>query len=192
MCTILIWFLTNNPTDVTFSQNYEQHILILNSQIEQTTNSNLKEQLAHQISNLEQQKHAEAISLSYAGRIGQAIEPLIKPLGFNWKIGVALLSAFSAKEVLVSTLGTIYSIGDFDKDSASLELALQADPTLSPLISLSLIFFVLLYTPCMATLAIIYRETAGWKWPIFTATYSLLLAWLVSFIIYQLGSLLGF
>lgn len=190
--SILIWFLTNNPTDVTFSQNYEQNILILNSQIEQTSNSNLKEQLAQQISNLEQQKHAEAISLSYAGQIGQAVEPLIKPLGFNWKIGVALLSAFSAKEVLVSTLGTIYSIGDFDKDSASLELALQADPTLSPLISLSLIFFVLLYTPCMATLAIIYRETAGWKWPIFTATYSLLLAWLVSFIIYQLGSLLGF
>ena len=190
--SILIWFLTNNPTDIAFSQNYDQHIQNFTYQLAQSQDLDHNHQLNMKIIELQQQKHAEAIALSYAGQLGLAIEPLIAPLGFNWKIGVALLSAFSAKEVLVSTLGTIYSVGDLEHNSQTLALALQADPTLSPLISLSLIFFVLLYTPCMATLAIIYRETAGWKWPIFTATYSLFLAWIVSFLIYQLGSLLGF
>lgn len=190
--SILIWFLTNNPTELNFSQNYDQNIQNLTLQLEQISDTSQRELLAQEINKLEQQQHAEAIAQSYAGQIGKFVEPVIAPLGFNWKIGVALLSAFSAKEVLVSTLGTIYSVGNIENDSQTLALALQADPTLSPLVSLSLIFFVLLYTPCMATLAIIYRETASWKWPLFTATYSLLLAWFVSFLIFQLGSHLGF
>ncbi|WP_019880359.1 ferrous iron transport protein B [Succinispira mobilis] len=190
--SILIWFLTNNPTELNFSQNYDQNIQNLTLQIEQISDNSHRELLSQEINKLEQQQHAETIAQSYAGQIGKFVEPVIAPLGFNWKIGVALLSAFSAKEVLVSTLGTIYSVGNIENDSQTLALALQADPTLSPLVSLSLIFFVLLYTPCMATLAIIYRETASWKWPLFTATYSLLLAWLVSFLIFQLGSHLGF
>ena len=190
--SILIWFLTNNPTELNFSQNYDQNIQNLTLQLEQISDTSQRELLSQEINKLEQQQHAEAIAQSYAGQIGKFVEPVIAPLGFNWKIGVALLSAFSAKEVLVSTLGTIYSVGNIENDSQTLALALQADPTLSPLVSLSLIFFVLLYTPCMATLAIIYRETASWKWPLFTATYSLLLAWFVSFLIFQLGSHLGF
>lgn len=190
--SILIWFLTNNPTELNFSQNYGQNIQNLTLQLEQISDTSQRELLSQEINKLEQQQHAEAIAQSYAGQIGKFVEPVIAPLGFNWKIGVALLSAFSAKEVLVSTLGTIYSVGNIENDSQTLALALQADPTLSPLVSLSLIFFVLLYTPCMATLAIIYRETASWKWPLFTATYSLLLAWFVSFLIFQLGSHLGF
>ena len=190
--SILIWFLTNNPTELNFSQNYDQNIQNLTLQLEQISDTSQRELLSQEINKLEQQQHAEAIAQSYAGQIGKFVEPVIAPLGFNWKIGVALLSAFSAKEVLVSTLGTIYSFGNIENDSQTLALALQADPTLSPLVSLSLIFFVLLYTPCMATLAIIYRETASWKWPLFTATYSLLLAWFVSFLIFQLGSHLGF
>ena len=190
--SILIWFLTNNPTELNFSQNYDQNIQNLTLQLEQISDTSQRELLSQEINKLEQQQHSEAIAQSYAGQIGKFVEPVIAPLGFNWKIGVALLSAFSAKEVLVSTLGTIYSVGNIENDSQTLALALQADPTLSPLVSLSLIFFVLLYTPCMATLAIIYRETASWKWPLFTATYSLLLAWFVSFLIFQLGSHLGF
>ena len=190
--SILIWFLTNNPTELNFSQNYDQNIQNLTLQLEQISDTSQRELLSQEINKLEQQQHAEAIAQSYAGQIGKFVEPVIAPLGFNWKIGVALLSAFSAKEVLVSTLGTIYSVGNIENDSQTLALALQSDPTLSPLVSLSLIFFVLLYTPCMATLAIIYRETASWKWPLFTATYSLLLAWFVSFLIFQLGSHLGF
>lgn len=190
--SILIWFLTNNPTELNFSQNYDQNIQNLTLQLEQISDTSQRELLSQEINKLEQQQHSEAIAQSYAGQIGKFVEPVIAPLGFNWKIGVALLSAFSAKEVLVSTLGTIYSVGNIENDSQTLALALQADPTLSPLVSLSLIFFVLLYTPCMATLAIIYRETGSWKWPLFTATYSLLLAWLVSFLIFQLGSHLGF
>ena len=190
--SILIWFLTNNPTELNFSQNYDQNIQNLTLQLEQISDTSQRELLSQEINKLAQQQHAEAIAQSYAGQIGKFVEPVIAPLGFNWKIGVALLSAFSAKEVLVSTLGTIYSVGNIENDSQTLALALQADPTLSPLVSLSLIFFVLLYTPCMATLAIIYRETASWKWPLFTATYSLLLAWFVSFLIFQLGSHLGF
>lgn len=133
-----------------------------------------------------------AMEQSYAGLLGKFIEPLIKPLGFNWKIGIGIISGFSAKEVLVSTLGTIYSVGDIENSAQALAAALRADPAMSPLVALSLIFFVLLYTPCTATIAIIYRETGGWKWPMFTATYSLILAWLVSFIIFNVGKLLGF
>ncbi len=151
-----------------------------------------KAKLEEKIAELERAQKAEALEQSYAGMIGKKLEPVMDPLGFNWKVSVSLLAAFSAKEVLVSSLGTIYSVGADDDSTEALTSILQEDPTLSPLIAISLMVFTLLYTPCLATIAIIYRETGGWKWPIFTGVYSLVLAWVMSFVITNVGHMLGF
>ncbi len=134
----------------------------------------------------------EKLAGSYAGRIGKAIEPVIAPLGFDWKIGVGLISAMAAKEVLVSTLGTIYSVGAVEDDASSLQEALTADPAFSPLVAYTLMVFTLIYSPCLAALAVLRRETNSWKWTAFSFTYSTALAWVIALAIYQAGTLLGY
>lgn len=134
---------------------------------------------------------APAIVSSYAGQIGHFIEPVIEPLGFNWQIGVALIGGFAAKEVVVSTLATVYSIEAADESSPILREALRSDNSLNPLVAYVLMVFILLYLPCMAVIAIIRKETGGWKWPIFTTFYTISVAWIVSFIIYRAGMFFG-
>lgn len=183
--TILIWFLTNYPANVKYSKEYDTAKTTVMETYDAAT---AKEML----SQLEKEQAAEKIALSYAGQFGHAVEPLIKPLGFDWKMGVGLVSAVAAKEVLVSTLATIYSVGDEIEDTHSLQEALTADPTFSPLVALSLMVFTLLYSPCLAVLAVIRRETNSWKWPAFSFVYSTMLAWIMAFIVYQGGTALGF
>ena len=122
---------------------------------------------------------------SYIGRIGKAIEPVIEPLGFDWKLGVGILSGVGAKELVVSTLGVLYA-EDAEADSVSLGERLP----ITPLVAFTYMVFVLIYFPCIATLAAIKGETGSWKWPLFTACYTTALAWIVSFAIYQIGGLL--
>ncbi len=136
---------------------------------------------------------------SYGGRLGRAIEPLIEPLGFDWKIGVGLIGAFAAREVFVSTLGVVFSLGqDVDETSISLraqlrdERAPDGSPRYTPLMALSLLIFFALACQCMSTLAAVKRETRSYRWPIFLFTYMTALAWLVSFVVYQGGRALGF
>ena len=140
---------------------------------------------------LEKEKSTELLAQSYAGSLGHAIEPVIKPLGFDWKIGVGLFSAFAAKEVMVSTLATIYSVEASDEEMAPLQEVLAADPSFSPLIALSLMVFCLIYSPCLATVAVIKREMNSWKWAGFSVVYSMTLAWIMAFLVYQGGLLLG-
>lgn len=129
---------------------------------------------------------------SYAGRLGHVLEPVIKPLGFDWKIGVGLVGAFAAKEVLVSTLGIIYSVEGADEEPQPLQEILAADPTFSPLVAICLMVFSLLYCPCLAVIGVIRRETQSFKWPAIAMIYPTILAWIVTFIIYQGGTALGF
>ncbi len=126
----------------------------------------------------EQQEH------SYIGYIGKAIEPAIEPLGFDWKLGVGIISGIGAKELVVSTLGVLYT-DDSETDSVSLG---ERIPT-TPLVAFTYMLFVLIYFPCIATLAAIKGESGSWKWAIFAAIYTTLLAWLVSFGVYQVGNL---
>ncbi|ATW26428.1 ferrous iron transport protein B [Candidatus Formimonas warabiya] len=149
----------------------------------------------------EQQPHPDPsvqMEESFAGRIGHGIEPLIKPLGFDWKTGVALLAGFAAKEVVVSTMGTLYSIesgdpgdgtGEVPEESYAARVKEQSGFT--PLTAYGFMLFVLIYVPCLSTVAVVYRETNGWRWPMFLIGYTMTLAWLVSFLVYQGGSFLG-
>lgn len=138
------------------------------------------------------------LAQSYAGRAGQIIEPLVRPLGFDWKTGVALVAGFAAKEVVVSTLGTLYSIDNTDSLTENNEEAAggfaeraREQSGYTPLTAYILMLFVLIYVPCLATVATVRRETNGWKWPLFLIGYTLTLAWVVSFSVYRVGLLLG-
>ncbi len=134
----------------------------------------------------------QGVAHTYAGRISRTFEPLIQPLGFDWKIGAGLIAGFAAKETVVSTLGTIYSLDTTGDGERGLREALQADPAWDPLVALSVMVFVLLYVPCIAVVGAVRRETNSWKWPLFLVVYTCSLAWIVSFIVYQVGRLLGF
>ncbi|MDT8899778.1 ferrous iron transport protein B [Anaeroselena agilis] len=152
----------------------------------------LEQQKKGDTDKLNKEQAGEKLAGSYAGRLGKAIDPVIAPLGFDWKIGVGLISAMAAKEVLVSTLGTIYSVGEVEDDSSSLQEALAADPAFSPLVAYALMVFTLIYSPCLAALAVLRRETNSWKWTAFSFTYSTALAWVIALVIYQTGSMLGY
>ncbi|MFO7687910.1 MAG: nucleoside recognition domain-containing protein, partial [Desulfobacterales bacterium] len=124
------------------------------------------------------------------GRIGNALAPVFAPLGIDWRGGVALVSGFVAKEIVVSTLGVLYAAGESD-DSDALRTALKASG-MTPLAALSMMVFVLLYLPCLATVIAIRRETGSLKWMFFSIFYSTSVAWLAAFCVYQTGRLLGF
>jgi len=135
---------------------------------------------------------------SFAGRAGHVIEPVIKPLGFDWRIGIGLISSFAARETIISTLSIVYNVGDSSEDKSSLVDALRnarradGSPVWTPLTGLSLMIFFLLACQCMSTVAIVRRETNSWRWPAFMVGYMLVLAYAASFVTYQGGHLLGF
>lgn len=133
----------------------------------------------------------ESLAHSVAGSIGKFIEPAFKPLGFDWKIGVATITGFAAKEVVVSTLGILYRVGTEETEqSESLRDALRADPNFNPLVAFVLMLFTLIIPPCFASLATIKAEL-GWKWVGFAFAFMLSLGWVLGFVVYQLGSLGG-
>ena len=128
---------------------------------------------------------AEQQENSYIGQIGKAIEPVIKPLGFDWKLGIGLISGVGAKELVVSTLGVLYT-NEGDVENVNLSNRIP----ITPLVALAYMLFVLIYFPCIATFAAIKQEAGSWKWAIFTAGYTTGLAWLVAFTVFQIGSLI--
>ena len=139
------------------------------------------------------------IRYSYVGRIGHAIEPVIRPLGFDWKIGIGLLTSFAAREVMVSTMATIYNVEDSGDYTVNLREAMQQDinektgkPTYTPLVALALMVFYVFAAQCMATFAIVRQETNSWKWPLFMVAYMTALAYFSAMLVYQGGLLLGF
>lgn len=140
-----------------------------------------------------------AIHNSFAGKIGHAIEPVIQPLGFDWKVGIALITSFAAREVLVSTMATIYNVENAADEMVQLSDAMKNDinpstglPVFTPLVAVSLMVFYVYAAQCMATFAIIRRETNTWKWPLFMIVYMNVLAYMVSLLVYQGGLWLGF
>ena len=141
---------------------------------------------------IDEEKNSEKLEQSYAAMFGKAINPVLKPLGFDWKIGVSLVAGLAAKEVVVSTLGTIYAVGGDTDHPQALTDYLQNDPHFTPLIALTLMLFILIYPPCIAALAVIKRETGSWKWMLFMFCYENAFAWIACFIFYNIGLALGF
>jgi len=190
--TVVWWALLSYPRDVPLSRDYAGE----RAQVAATVNDEAARAAA--IAELERLEAAERVRLSYGGRIGRAIEPLIAPLGFDWKIGIGLVGAFSAREVLVGTLGVVYGVGEANETSTSLRDKLRADrrpdgtPLFTPLVGLSLMIYFVLACQCVSTLAVVRRETNSWRWPMFMLGYMTVLAWVASFAVYQGGRLLGY
>jgi len=144
----------------------------------------------------------QQLNHSFAGQVGRAIEPIIKPLGFDWRIGIGLVSSFAAREVFVSSTAVVFSVQDFDSgknsDVTPLREALRnarwpdGRPLFTPLTCLSLMIYYVFAMQCMSTIAVVRRETNTWRWPIFQTLYMTGAAWVLSFIVYQSGRALGY
>lgn len=157
----------------------------------------VEQQYADELQTVDNRIAAWQVERSFIGMMGHAIEPIMRPLGFDWKMSAGIISAFAAREVIISALATIYSVGDVDEDSPILREQLKADtyadgsPVYTPLVAVSLLVFFVLALQCMSTLAIARRETNSWKWPAVMWLYMTGLAYLFSLVIYQGGQALG-
>jgi ferrous iron transport protein B len=182
-CSIVLWALLNFPRE---------------QRVEDAGHVAIHAQSSSESATRELPK-SELLNHSYGARLGHAIEPLIAPLGFDWKMGVGIIGAFAAREVFVATMGVVYSVGeDADEQSESLrdklrnETKASGEPAYTPLVGLSLLVFFALACQCVSTLAVVKRETRSWRWPAFLLVYMTALAWLCSFAVFQGGKLLGF
>jgi ferrous iron transport protein B len=164
------------------------------------TNAPEMDALVSQLDDLDKQESGENLRNSFAGRMGRFIEPVIVPLGFDWKMGIGIVASFAAREVFVSTMSTVYSVGSYDKSdigiknlAETLRQQKHADgsPVYTSLVAVTLMVFYVFALQCVSTVAIVRRETNSWKWPIFQWVYMGLLAWGLAFITYQGGRILG-
>ena len=198
--SIVLWFLASYPKNAEVKplekelQKVEQSADQAQAQGQRAEAAASRAQAVH----LENEIAGVSLRDSFAGRAGRLIEPAIAPLGFDWKIGIALLSSFAAREVMVSTMATVYNLGDADQTSVSLREKLRhaEDPrtgekAYSPLMAVSLMVFFVLACQCMSTVAVVRRETNSWGWPIFMVVMMNALAWIASFAVFQGGRMLG-
>jgi ferrous iron transport protein B len=202
--SILIWVLgyfprqsinTNSPV-----RSFPGKAMGSNNRLNQLDVSEGEFAQSIEIKRPESNGNAERQEKSYIGQIGKWIEPVTRPLGFDWKMGVSLISGIVAKEIVVSTMGVIYQADDSGDFNESLTVKIrnavyndgphQGKPVFTPLSSYSFLLFTLLYFPCIATIAAIRKESGSWKWALFAVFYTTGLAWMVSFIFYQIGNLL--
>lgn len=190
--TILLWALLSFPKSADVAEHYASE----RARVEQMVASEAEK--AEALRSIDSQEAADQLANSLGGRFGHAIEPAIRPIGFDWQIGVGIIGAFAAREVFISTLGVVFGIGEADEENTPLRQALRdarhADgtPVMTPLSGISLMIFFLLACQCMSTIAVVRRESGSWKWPVFLFSYMTVLAYMASFAVYQGGQLLGF
>ena len=202
VAVIFIWALGYYPQKVNFTKDYDNQIASINKTIDNHNGDSVEiAKLQLQIQLLKTKKESERQEKSYLGRIGKAIEPILRPLGFDWKMGVSLLSGVAAKEIVVSTLGVLYQTDEnADKHSSMLINKLRnetynsgmhnGEKVFTPLKAISFLLFILIYFPCVAVIAAIKKESGSWKWALFTIVSTTSLAWLIAFGVYQIGSLI--
>jgi ferrous iron transport protein B len=138
---------------------------------------------------IERERRSERLAASYAGQIGHAIEPVLQPLGFDWRIGTALIGAFAAKEMFVAQMGVVFAVGEADEASTAMRKRLR--DAYSPLQGYCIMLFCLVALPCMATIAVTRRESGSWGWALFQLLGLTAVAWILSAIVYQVGRLVG-
>ena len=189
LAAIIVWILSNFPRTVTYSRNYSDEISIVDKS---DLPLNKKDESVNKLI-LEQK--SEKHSKSFMGMIGRSLDPVMRPLGFDWHLSVSILSGLAAKEVVVSTLGVIFQADNSSgKESLVEKIQSQKDSNgktmFTPLIAFSFMLFILTYFPCVGVVAAIKRESGSWKWAAFTVFYTTGIAWLLSFTVYQVGRIL--
>ena len=186
---VIMWFLSNFPWNPDYEKNY-------GGMIQEAREENNQAR----VTSLKNMREKEKLEKSFAGRIGKAMVPAFKPLGFeDWRLNVGLIGGFFAKEIVVATLGTLYVTGPSGENNEyrSLRQSLRkaegpdGEKIYTPLKAFAIMIFCLLYLPCIATIGIIRKETNSWKWPLFTVFYTVAVAWIAAFLIYHGGLLLG-
>ncbi|MDO8667709.1 MAG: ferrous iron transport protein B [bacterium] len=182
--SLIVWVICNYPVSGQLNQQYEVKIETVKQNINLT--AEIKKQ---EVAVFKNELASKQLEYSFAGRTGKMIEPLIKPLGFDWRLGVALTAGFAAKEVVVATMGTIYALDGADKKNESLAQRLRSDPAYNPAIALALIVFVLLYVPCLSATSVFHQEAGELKITLFYIFYSMTAAWVLSFIVYRVSKL---
>ena len=187
VAVIIIWALKFYPQDTEQIQKKEQQI----AKVEQNTaiSEPLKEEKLKEINMAYEKAHLEQ---SYLRQIGHAIEPVITPIGLDWRMGISIVTGIAAKEIVVSTLGVIYQTDDENNQSLISKLREESRKTgerkaMYNLRALSFLIFILIYFPCVGVVAAVKKETNGWKWPVFLVVYTTGLAWVMSFLVFQVG-----
>lgn len=192
--TIVVWVLAYFPRPAAIGARFDQE----RAAVEQSAPADEDDRIAA----LDAREAAAYLEQSYLASIGHAVQPVFEPAGFDWRLTVGILAAFPARELVIPTLGTLYSLGDVEasaddpdprlKDALRNAKGPDGKPTMNGLIALAAMVFFALCSQCAATLAAIRRETHSWRWPLFTFGYMTVLAWLAAVAIYQIGTLLGY
>jgi ferrous iron transport protein B len=188
---ILLWFLATYPRSSEIQKRFDSE--------RQAAAGD-----TNRLASIEKERGGAELRNSFAGRMGKAIEPVIAPLGFDWKIGIGIIGSFAAREVFVSTMSTVYNVGSNDESNrADLEKILREQKwpkdtpkagqlVYTPLVAITLMVFYVFALQCVSTVAIVRRETNSWKWPVFQWVYMGALAWILAFVTYHGGHWLGF
>jgi ferrous iron transport protein B len=185
---ILLWFLATYPRSSLVEKDFASRRSV------QTEIS------AEQKAALENEVAGARLRDSFAGHLGRFIEPVIAPLGFDWKMGIGIISSFAAREVFVSTMSTVYNVGKAEKTESSMNslaktLQAQKNPdgtrVYTPLVAITLMVFYVFALQCVSTVAIVRRETNSWKWPLFQWLYMGVLAWVLAFLTFHTGRFMG-
>lgn len=211
VASIIIWALGYFPGGRHYAAQIQEQedaiVMRYEEKMEATPGSDtlairaLENEKEYAIQNMESRIQVERQENSYIGMIGKTIQPVMAPLGFDWKMSISILSGVAAKEIVVSTIAVLYQVDEtVQAHSQSLVEKIQTqtynsgpkegEPVFTPLVALSFMLFVLLYFPCIGVIATISREGGHWKWGLFTVAYTTLVAWIISFIVYQTGSLI--
>jgi ferrous iron transport protein B len=204
IASVIIWALGYFPRNLEYSQDYQSKIELAEQKLESVEKEgaetkSLKEvELNNEIKDLKLSMRQEEQEKSLIGIMGKGIEPVIRPLGFDWKMGVSLVTGMLAKEIVVSTMGVLYNT-DNQEDVQPLAEKLQqakyesgsrkGEFIYTPLVGFGFMIFILFYVPCVATIAAIRRESGAWKYALFSVAYSTVLAYVAALLVYQIGSL---
>ncbi len=180
IASVILWALGYFPKSEKLTAQYDQNIETLKQQTPLDV---------QKLDSLIKEKRAAELEYSFIGRIGKGVEPVFKPLGFNWQMSVSLFTGFAAKEVVVSTLGVLYQVEPSDEPTTSLSEKLK-NSEITPLAAYTFLVFILLYTACIASVVAIKREI-GIKWMTFSIVFQTAIAWIVSFVVYNAGMLMG-
>jgi ferrous iron transport protein B len=195
---IVLWFLATYPRNGAVEKSFENRRATIAAQ--PAPDSATLEARDKALGELRAEQEGVRLRDSFAGRLGHAIEPLIAPLGFDWKMGIGIVSSFAAREVFVSTMSTVYSVGSFEESDSGMNTMVQTlrdqkrpDGTTvyTPLTAVTLMVFYVFALQCVSTVAVVKRETNSWKWPFFQWLYMGVLAWGFAFLTYRLGLWLG-